>query len=106
MPEAPVTSDDQKASKSWPMGVTTPAAAITTRSGVATGRAPGVVEVEPLGGVGADHTLERGHHGGEAALLLARLDPDRRIDLEPVAAARRHHAEGGDHRRADRAREH
>src|SRR5262249_21370745 len=31
IPDAPVMSDDQKASTSWPIGVTTPAAAITMR---------------------------------------------------------------------------
>ena len=42
MPETPVTSPDQNVSRSGPMGVTAPAAAIAIRSGAATRRAPGV----------------------------------------------------------------
>ena len=37
MPEVPVTSADQKASRSWPMGVTTPPASMTMRSAIAHG---------------------------------------------------------------------
>src|SRR5690349_23897616 len=80
MPETPVIRADQNASRSAPIGVTTPAAAIATRSGVPIRRAPGVEEIEPLGRIGADHPLERGHGGGERGRLLARLHPDRRVD--------------------------
>src|SRR5439155_5252920 len=45
MPAPPVRSDDQNASRSWPIGVTTPAATIAT--GSRTGRAPGLGEERP-----------------------------------------------------------
>src|SRR4029450_6838390 len=105
MPETPVTSDDQKASRSCPIGVTTPAATTLTRSGAAMERAPGVEEVEPLRGIRANHPLQRGDHAAERRQLLAGLHPDRRVDLEAVAAARGHRAERGDHRGAGGPRE-
>src|SRR4029450_4939772 len=105
MPETPVTSDDQKASRSCPIGGTTPAATTVTRSGAAMERAPGVEEVEPLRGIRANHALQRGDYAAEPPQLLAGLHPAGSGDRGPVAAARGHRAERGDHRGARGPRE-
>src|SRR3989442_15061071 len=85
MASLPVTSPDQKASRSLPIGVIAPAPTITTDS-VRRGATPDVEEVEPLLGVGTHDALQDRHPPREGRVLAARGDVDRLADLDRVAA--------------------
>src|SRR5262249_25645721 len=104
-PSAPVTSADQNASTSTPIGVTAPAA--TTATGSARrGETPRIEEIEPLLRERADRAVQDRHPALERAPLAVPLDPDRRLHGHGVAAIAAEHAEGRDQRRARRPRQH
>ena len=66
IPLAPVSSDDQKASRSWPMGVATPAATTATRWATRSrrdmGRAHTSKKLNHWVGMRAHRALQRGDH--------------------------------------------
>src|SRR5262245_50246621 len=76
MPSLPASNPDQKASRSRPTGVATPAATTATGSGRRAG-APDVEEVEPLLGRAPHRRLQGARPAGERGGLLAERDPDR-----------------------------
>src|SRR5262249_3412384 len=66
MPSVPVRSADQKVSRSWPIGVTTPAAVTAMRSACGNGQGP---DVEEVGHVGSEEGGEEHAEGADQARL-------------------------------------